>query len=141
MKKISFLALTTALPFITMAQNNAREPLIDQSFLNGLASILVLYIGLTFIVKIISRIQDSRLKSKMIEKGVSEQVVEQILRPAGNDTKEQIIKWVFILFGIGSGAAILHYTQPVGFHSIAFMCFSVGLSLLGYLFFIKRISK
>ncbi|MVT12241.1 hypothetical protein [Chitinophaga tropicalis] len=139
MKKISFLTLITALPVITMAQNHAGEPLIDQSFLNGLASILALYIGLTFIVKIISQIQDNRLKSKMIEKGVSEQMVEQILRPTGSDTKEQIIKWVFILFGIGCGAAILHYTQPLGFHSIAFMCFSVGLSLLGYLFFIKRI--
>lgn len=129
------------LPFMTMAQNNSKGPVLDQSFLNGLASILVLYIGLTFIVKIISLIQDSRLKSKMIEKGVSEQVVAQILRPAGNDTKEQITKWVFILFGIGSGAAILHCTQPLGFHSIAFMCFSLGLSLLGYLAFMKRTSK
>jgi hypothetical protein len=93
---------------------------------------------ITFILAIIKTILDFRLKSKMVDKGVSDKVVEQFLQPQNRDAKTQAIKAFLILAGIGVGLTAINFTSPIGIHSFAIMAFSIALSFLGYFYFIKR---
>jgi hypothetical protein len=94
---------------------------------------------ITFILAIIKTILDFRLKSRMVDKGVSDKVVEQFLQPQNRDAKTQAIKAFLILAGIGVGLTAINFTSPIGIHSFAIMAFSIALSFLGYFYFIKRL--
>ncbi len=103
--------------------------------------ILVLYLIIMFILSVVRALLDNRLKSQMINKGVSDKLVEQFLQPTATDAKEQAMKWFLILFGIGLGLTIVSNTLPLGIHSISIMTFSLSLSFLGYYFFVKQKGK
>lgn len=85
--------------------------------------------------------QDHRLKSKLIEKGVPENVVVQFLQTASNDSKTQAMKWFLVLTAIGLALTIINFTEPLGFHSVAIMAFCIALSFLGYYFFLRKTDK
>jgi hypothetical protein len=74
----------------------------------------------------------------MVEKGVSENVVERFLQPTNRDVKSMAIKWFLILAGIGVGLTVISFSMPLGIHSLAIMAFSLALSFLGYFYFIKQ---
>jgi len=103
---------------------------------------IMLFMGMLmyFIINIIKRIFDHRLKNKIVDKGISENIANSILsteRENGNTN----IKWFSILAGIGIGLMGVNYTQPLGFHSLAIMSFSISLSFLGYYLFTKNTNK
>ena len=102
------------------------------------ASILAVYIVSIFLINIIKGILNYRLKYKMIDKGISEDIIKLLLQPDQNDTKNQTIKSFFILAGLGIGITITGFFQPFGIHSAAIIIFSLSLSFLAYYFYIKR---
>jgi hypothetical protein len=88
------------------------------------------------------RIFEHRLKNKIVDKGISENIAHSILETkATEDNKYANVKWFAILAGIGLGLTGVNYTQPLGFHSLAIMAFSISLSFLGYYFFIRYSEK
>ena len=105
------------------------------------ATLAAAYIFVYFVISIVRLILDSRLKYKMIEKGVSDKVVEQILQPKQTDAKTQALKWFLILAGIGLGIGLASTTRPFGIHSIAIITVCLALSFLGYFAYLKRIEK
>ena len=105
------------------------------------ASILAVYIVSIFLINIIKGILNYRLKYKMIDKGVSEDMIKLLLQPDQNDTKNQTIKSVLILAGLGIGITITGFFQPFGIHSVVILIFSLSLSFLAYYFYIKRTQK
>jgi len=111
---------------------------IDREFTAMLGTLAGMYIVVSFILAVTRSIQEYRLKSKLIEKGVSDKVVEQFLQPGPKDTRSQIIKWFMILVGLGVGLTIISMTLPLGIHSMAIMSFSIALSFLGYYFFTRK---
>ena len=111
---------------------------IDREFTAMLGTLAGMYIVVSFILAVTRSIQEYRLKSKLIEKGVSDKVVEQFLQPGPKDTRSQIIKWFMILAGLGVGLTIISMTLPLGIHSMAIMSFSIALSFLGYYFFTRK---
>lgn len=138
MKKTFTLASILVLPFISNAQSLSNL-IGDQDISRGLLAALIMYLVGIFILTIMRSLQDYRLKLKMMEKGVSEKVIEQFLQPATpKDTKQQSIKWFLILAAVGLGLTIVNFTLPLGIHSVAIMAFSISLSFLGYYYFIRR---
>ena len=113
-------------------------PHIDDEILKISASILVLYLIITFVLAIMKSIFDFRLKSKLVDKGVSDKMAEQVLQPQKKDAKNQTIKSFLILFAVGAGLIIINYTLPLGFHSIAIMALSVSLGFLAYFYYLKQ---
>ena len=105
------------------------------------ASILAVYIVSIFLINIIKGILNYRLKYKMIDKGISEDMIKLLLQPDQNDTKNQTIKSFFILAGLGIGITITGFFQPFGIHSVVILIFSLSLSFLAYYFYIKRTQK
>ena len=141
MKKIIIALLIFFSPFYSYAQDqfqlgNGRY--IPNEYFRIGASILVLYFLISFILSITRSILDFRLKSKMIDRGVSEKVAEQFLQPQNKDSKAQAMKAFLILAGIGLGLSVINLTTPIGIHSFAIMAFTIALSFLAYFFFIRK---
>ena len=144
MKKLLMIAFILSAPVILNAQDMVRLPgeiSIDRQFLAGLAALFVVYLISSFLLTIIKSFQEFRLKSKLIDRGVPENVVKQFIHPSVKDSKTQAIKWFLVLTALGIGLIIINLTQPVGFHSAAIMAFSIAFSFLAYYYVIKISEK
>ncbi len=144
MKKIATLSSILLISVAANAQGDFetfRDREFNFDFLHTTGVLIGIFLFTSFFLAIIRLFLDSRLKSKMIEKGVSETVVEQFLQPTNRDSKSVAIKWFLILACIGLGLSLVNMTLPIGIHSIAIMAFSISLSFLGYYFFIKKANK
>ena len=128
--------------FITANAQSYYSPFEDRDFDREIISAAGVLIGIflftSFFLGIIRLILDGRVKRKMLDKEVSENVVEKYLQPTNTDSKSIAIKWFFVLVCIGLGLTIINLTLPVGIHSIAIMSFSIALSFLGYFYYVKR---
>ncbi len=144
MKQVIIIATVLLLPFgVNAWHDNTLQEIADipLAVIGIPAVILALYLVLTFVLTFAKSIMDNRLKSRMIEKGVSDKVVEQFLQPDSKDVKGQAMKSFLLLSGIGAGLTIINFFLPLGIHSIAIMSFSIALSFLGYYYFLKRSEK
>lgn len=137
--KISFLTITAmASTLVANAQNDSistidKDIQVLMGMLIGIA--LISFTVLTFI----KYWMGYRLKNKLIDKGLSENVINSILQEGAN--KNSNIKWFAILAGVGTALTIINYTLPLGIHSIAIMAFSISASFLGYFFYLKYTDK
>jgi hypothetical protein len=113
----------------------------DFDLLHITGTLIGIFLFTSFFLSIIRLILDGRIKRKMLEKEVSENVVEKYLQPTTKDSKSVAIKWFFVLICIGLGLSVIDMTLPVGIHSIAIMSFSIALSFLGYFYYVKRSEK
>src|SRR5450432_1585304 len=132
MKKLTTVATILLASFAANAQNVQDDPkaIIDKDFMRELltnSGVLVgIFLFTTFFLTIIRSFLDSRLKNKLIDKGASENVVNQLLQPLKKDSKLEPLKWFSILSGIGLGLALIGAFQPLGIHSLAIMSFSLA---------------
>lgn len=138
MKKIITTVFAVLGIFVANAQGGNE---IDRSVFNTCAVIFVMLSIMVFILAIIKKIIDYRLKNKIVDKGISENIASSILQTTPHEGINTNIKWFAILAGIGAGLMIVNYTRPLGFHSLAIMAFSISLSFLGYYFFIRQAGK
>ena len=140
MKKIISIATVITSPFLVNAQTT-NTPYIDKDIFNICASIFVVGLFMIFILVIIKRLMDYRLKNKIVDKGISENIASSILQTNPKEDRNINIKWFAILTGLGVGLTIVYYTQPLGIHSLAIMAFCIAASFLGYYFTIKQSEK
>lgn len=140
MKKIINIVAIVVAPFAANAQNSNPSSF-TQGIFNIIATIFVVGIFMLFILTIINRLLDSRLKNKIIDKGIPENIVSSILQTNPKEDRNSNIKWFAILTGLGIGFTTIYYTLPLGFHSLAFMSFSIAASFLGYYLFAKYSEK
>jgi hypothetical protein len=151
MKRITTIAAIMLLTFAAhaqaFAQNVTDDPkvIIDREFMRELLTnsgvLLGIFLFTTFFLTIIRSFLDSKLKNKLIDKGASENVVNQLLQPLNKDSKLEPLKWFSILSGIGLGLALIGAFQPLGIHSLAIMAFSLAAGFLAYYFFTKKAEK
>ncbi len=144
MKKITTTVLIISASFAANAQDTF-DPLKDRQLvfdlLNICSVIFVVYLISSFILQVIRQNFDYRIKSKMIEKETSENIVVQLLQPNKKDPRNNILQWIFILSGIGLGLTLITIFQPFGIHSIAIMAFTIAAGFLGYYYFTKKTDK
>ncbi len=138
MKKI----ITTVIVLHGIIAANAQESNgYNEDVFQVSAAIFVVLAFMFFILAFLKSILEHRLKNKIVDKGVPENVVSSILQSSTGEEKHRNIKWFAILAGIGAGLLIVYYTQPLDIHSLAIMAFSISLSFLGYYLFIKQVNK
>ena len=141
MKKIITTIAVIFFAFTLNSQENnnlQQNTQIDHEVFNICATIFVVALFMIFMLTILKRVLEYRLKNKIVEKGIVENVASSILQTGTNENRHINIKWFAILAGIGAGLTIVNYTQPLGIHSLAVMAFSISLSFLGYYFFLKQ---
>jgi hypothetical protein len=133
MKKIiTFLILVFA---VTAANAQGTDSMRPEQ-VRIVASIFTVALFMLFILQILKRVLDYRLKNKIVDKGIPESIASSILQTETIGEKEINIKWFALLAGTGVGLIIVNYTQPLGIHSLAIMALSVSASFLGYYFFL-----
>ena len=141
MKKVITIIAAGLVSFTVNAQDNLDMEFRPEVF-RSVAAIFVVGMFMYFIINIMKRIFEHRLKNKIVDKGISENIAQSILASqTTEDNKYANVKWFAILAGIGIGLTGVNYTQPLGFHSLAIMAFSISLSFLGYYLFIRSAGK
>ena len=141
MKKVITIITAGLVSFTVKAQGNLDMEFRPEVF-RGVAAIFVVGMFMYFIINIMKRIFEYRLKNKIVDKGISENIAQSILATqTPEDNKYANVKWFAILAGIGLGLTGVNYTQPLGFHSLAIMAFSISFGFLGYYLFTRSAGK
>jgi hypothetical protein len=143
MKKTTLLSMITLAPFIATAQDSfpGQNAHLNMEVFNICATILVIVLVMVFVLSTLKRVLDYRIKNKIADKGISENLASSILQPNAKEDGSSNIKWFSILAGLGTGLTIINYTMPLGVHSFAIMSFSIAASFLGYHYFLKHSQK
>jgi drug/metabolite transporter (DMT)-like permease len=142
MKKILTITAASFMGFTLNAQEYTSGIRYNQDVFEACAAIFVVGMFMVFIITVMKKIFEHRLKNKIVDKGISETVAQSILQTkTAEEDKNANIKWFAILAGIGLGLTGVNYTQPLGFHSLAIMAFSISLSFLGYYLFTRNSAK
>ena len=144
MKKIIKAAVLLLTPFVINAQGGETSfqgTYVDREVFRISATIFTVILFMVFLLAILKWILEHRLKNKIVDKGVSENLVAAVLQTTTNQDGTATIKWFAILAGTGAGLTIVNYTLPLGIHSLAIMFFSTAASFLGYYFFVKKTEK
>ncbi|MEO6348505.1 MAG: hypothetical protein ABIO60_11420 [Aquaticitalea sp.] len=139
--RTSFLAIISNVStFIGNAQSDSI-PIIDKDIQVMIGVIILIALIAFTVLSIIKRWMDYRLKNKLIDKGLSENIIKSILEDGTTRNKNSNIKWSILLAAVGIALTIINYTLPLGIHSIAIMTFSISASFLIYYFFLKYTDK
>ena len=142
MKKLAGITMISLSGNVVNAQNgNAVYIEYNSEMFQIAAMIFVVGMCMWFFINVLRRIFEHRLKNKIVDKGISETMAQSILETKSGEDKNANIKWFAILAGIGLGLTGVNYTQPLGFHSLAIMAFSISLSFLGYYLFTRNSGK
>jgi len=135
MKKL-LISIPALLIFVTASAQDKTEPLIDQSFLRDAfhigSTLFLLYICFNFILELLQRNLDHRIKSKVIEAGTPETMVSRLLTRKKKDIRRGVLAWVCVLLAMGLGLSIINLTLPFGLHSVAILALSIGAGLLAF---------
>ena len=140
MKKKLLLLLFSAISCTANAQNATASGM-DEDVFNISASIFTLMLVMIFFLSIMKRVLDHRIKKRIVEKGIPESIALAVLQINPKEDRNSNIKWFAILTGIGIALTIIHYTRPLGIHSLAIMAFCVAGGFLGNFFFSKYSEK
>lgn len=138
MLKKSMTLLLLLFAGLAQAQGDGYRYKINQEIFEITAAIAVTLMVMLFILAVIKRYLDHKLKNKIVDKGISENMAASLLQTTPAENGNQHIKWFAILAGIAGGLTAVNYTQPLGIHSLAIMSFSLALAFLGYYFFVKN---
>jgi len=139
MKKVITFATVFSAGFAASAHDSYGD---NDEIFEVSAAIFVVGMFMYFIINMMKRILEYRLKNKIVEKGISENIAQSILETKSTeDNRNANIRWFSILAGIGVGLTGVNFTKPFGFHSLAIMAFSISLSFLGYYFFTRNAGK
>lgn len=140
MKKMVSIFLAASTPFLVSAQNGSST-YIDKEIFNVCASIVVIGLLMVFTLAMVQRILDNRLKNKIVDKGMPENTGLPFFKANPAEHREASIKLMLIFAGLGVAFTLIHYTLPLGFHSLAIMAFCIAASFLGYYFFLKKSTR
>ncbi len=113
----------------------------DREIIKISSTIIAVILFMIFILVILKSYLDHKLKNKIVDKGIGENIAASILKTHPYENRNSNIKWFSLLAGIGAGLTIVNYTLPLGFHSLAIMSFCISASFLGYYFFIRQAEK
>jgi hypothetical protein len=111
---------------------------VRQDFLiESLTPLIAMGLLVFFTITLVKYILEHRLKNKIIDRGISEELATSLLEKNQHNKTDDAIKSAILLFGMGMGLVICYYTSPLNLHSLAIMAISIALSYLVYYFYLK----
>lgn len=142
---IAILLATTE----TFAQNeqttesfsNTVKPSTMEPIGDLILPILFILFLVFMLVTLIKYFLDYRLKNKLIDRGMAEQLSDYLIEKNNQEKKNEVIKMAILFFGIGIGLLLTYFSSPIDIHSLAIMTLSIGLSYLLYFFYLRRQNK
>jgi len=106
-----------------------------------ISMIFVLAMFMLFILAIMKKIMDHRVRRKLLEKSVPESLVNTLLHTEPVSAMSGNVKWFLLLLGAGIALTLIHRQLPLGIHSIAIMAFCLSGSFLCYFLFLRFVEK
>lgn len=146
-------ALTTAISFLplmqTFAQNTPTmetelkemETLSEKTSIEFIFPILFTSFLIIMLITLVKYFLEFRLKNKLIEKGMAEQLSNYLVEKNGQEKQNDVIKLAILFCGIGLGLLFTYFSAPLDIHSIAIMSLCLGISYWVYFFYLKKQSK
>lgn len=135
MKRL-LIPILSLLIFVAARAEDKTGGIIDRDFMVDAfhvgATIFLLYLCFNFILELLQRNLDHRIKSRAIAAGSSETMVSRLLARQKKDVRRGALAWICVLLAIGLGLSIINFTMPFGLHSVAIMAFSIGAGLLAF---------
>lgn len=113
----------------------------NSSSIETLLPLFAITLVVILIIQVTRYVLDYKLKNKIIDRDISEQLANSILEKSVSDKKDDSIKWAFLLLGLSGGLTVTYYTMPLHIHSLAIIAFCIGISSLSYYFFLKHFKK
>jgi hypothetical protein len=117
------------------------DPIASDSIDHIIFPILFMGFVIFILTSLVKYYLDFRLKNKMIDRGMSEQLSAHLLNKNDQNKCNEVIKMAILFCGIGIGLITTHLTRPINIHSLAIMAFSIGLSYFGYFFYLRKTGK
>ncbi len=141
MKKI--IAVITILFFSVTAnaQDSAGhipQGMTTEIFVRTFAILLLFSVGSFFVITIVRLILDHRLKTKIVARGVPENIVAQLLDTGKTQFQNNAFKWFVISCSLGAGLFLASFFQPLGLHSLIILIFSIAAGFLAYFLYLKK---
>lgn len=134
MKKL--ITVLSALLVFSAANAEDFGQMIDRSFIVDAfhigSTIFLLYLCFNFVLELLQRNLDHRIKGRAIAAGSSETMVSLLLARRRRDLRRGALAWICVLLAIGLGLSIINLTLPFGLHSVAILAFSIGAGLLAF---------
>jgi len=141
MKKLLTTTMILCIAFAARAQD-AFDPLKDRELyfdiLNICGVLTGMYLVSSFILQIINRHYNYRIKNRILDKGTEENIVRQLLQPEKKENKNVILQWFFILAAIGAGLVLVNLIRPFGLFSLAILAFSAAAGFGAYYYFTRE---
>lgn len=103
-----------------------------------IAPVLIVSLLIFLMISVTKYILEYRLKSNIVNRGISEQLSATILEKNSKNKYDEAMKWAILLCGIAVGLTITYYTLPLNIHSLAIMAFSIAASYFAYFFYLKN---
>ena len=114
---------------------------LDPDVYKTIVLIFVLILAMRFILLIINKLLDHKLKNRIIEKEVTEDLANALLNSDKNNQAINSIKWFLLLMSTGIGLFITKGFLPLGIHSFAIMATSISAGFLAHSFYLKKYQK
>jgi len=134
MKKIPYIICLTMLPYLARAQSKDMA-FFDQDMIKICLALISTGVLLLFILEVVKQFFDYRLKNRIIELRVPEEVANAILKP---ETGRSSMKWVSVFTAVGIGLTLIHFARPLGIHSVAILAFSTAAGFLGFFYYLRK---
>lgn len=119
-------------------QSGVNEPLLSESKTEIIMPILFISFLIVMLISLVKYFLDFRLKNKLIDRGMSEQLSAYLSNKNDQEKKDEVIKLAILFCGIGLGLLITYFSAPIDIHSLAIMSFSLGISYLAYFFYLRK---
>lgn len=117
------------------------EALSGETPVEFILPILFMSFLIIMLITIVKYLLEFRLKNKLIDKGMADQLSNYLVEKNEQEKQNEIIKLAILFCGIGLGLLFTYFSAPIDIHSIAIMSLSLGFSYWAYFFYIKKQNK
>ena len=142
-------AFAICLPMIGCAQgtvqvqevgrNMESTAIIPDKVFEVAVPLLILFLVMNTLVSILKHRADNQLKTKAIEKGVSEDTLLRLFGSSEQILRMQPLKWFLLTFSIGLSLVIIHFLRPYLGSESGYLAVGIILMLASgafYLFYV-----
>ncbi|WAC09253.1 hypothetical protein [Dyadobacter pollutisoli] len=137
MKKILLILSTALFPTLANAQTQGSMH-IDRDQIALAVTVLIIAVILAFLLELVKRYLDYRLKEKVVESGVTQELASLLLHRDQQDLLRTCIKWLAIFLGLACGFTIVAVAQLPIWGALAVIAFCLSGGFLGYYLFLKK---
>lgn len=135
--KTKLIILITLLCPAAFAQVG-RDTYIDRDLVALQASAVFVGLILVFLIEVLRRYLDYRLKEKILESGVTEELASLLLNSGRTDQKRSAMRWLLLFLGLALGFIIITFFALSLTPALAVLALGLTGSFAAYYSFLKR---